>query len=149
MLLSPLNTKALLGRCQSFFLHSLEGTTLINTPFSSALLPGFQAFSHSSKQDWMNFYLCEIVHSRKAALEKMNTVYVAGCCGAVHPVTKRHQTPFFMKIRIVWKQKLGTPAKNGWHTFRELLLTSNQCLISSVCNLRMCKSSEKGHLWSF
>lgn len=101
LLLSPLYSKALLGRCQSFFLHSLEGTTLINTPFSSALLPGFQAFSHSNKQVWMNFYLCEIVHSREAALEKMNTVYVAGCCGAVHPVTKRHQTPpFFMKDSV-------------------------------------------------
>lgn len=74
-LLSPLNTKALLGRCQFFFFHSFEGTTLINTPFSSAPLPGFQAFSHSSKQDWMNLYLCEMVHSREAALEKTNTMY--------------------------------------------------------------------------
>lgn len=60
----------------AFFLHSLEGTALINTLFSSALLPGFQAFSHSNKQDWMNLYLCEIVHSREAAFEKMNTMYV-------------------------------------------------------------------------
>lgn len=42
-----------------------------------------------------------------------------------------------------------TPAKNVWHTSRELLLTSSQCLISSVCNLRMGKPPEKGLLWGF